>query len=231
MTESYICPVVEKKLVLLKNISLVIEALHGPLPCRVKVLRKSPPRWNNLVYIIMSSLQDTRAKLASHFSNGTADDGSKWSALWDKGDFLPWDRQMPNPALEDILADRQDLLGSPIIKQGTERLIRKKALVPGCGKGYDVLLLASFGYDAYGLEVSESAVKQCLKEQADNGSKYPVKDEVVGAGKATFIHGNFFKIDWLHEVVGEDGKFDLHYDYTVSFSCKSRSPPSQTDSR
>lgn len=166
----------------------------------------------------MASLQEARARLANHFSNGTADDGSKWAALWDKGDFLPWDRNMPNPALEDALVDRRDLLGSPMIEAGNRDGSRKQALVPGCGKGYDVLLLASFGYDAYGLEVSESAVKQCLKEQKENGHKYPVRDKDVGAGKATFVQGDFFKTEWLRQGMGRGGKFDLIYDYTVSLS-------------
>lgn len=165
----------------------------------------------------MSSLQEARARLASHFSNGTADDGTKWAALWDRGDFLPWDRSMPNPALEDVLTDRRDLLGLPLIRDGSDDGTRKQAFVPGCGKGYDVLLLASFGYDAYGLEISESAVKQCLKEQTENGHKYPVRDEGIGAGKATFVQGDFFQSDWLRPDVSTHGKFDLIYDHTVSF--------------
>ena len=164
----------------------------------------------------MSSLQEARAKLANHFSNGTADEGSRWAELWDKGDFLPWDRHMPNPALEDILTERRDLIGPPTIKDGSEKEKRKQALVPGCGKGYDVLVLASFGYDAYGLEISETAVKRCIEEQKENGHKYPVKDLVVGAGNVTFIQGDFFKTAWLRENVGRHGRFDLIYDYTVS---------------
>ena len=123
---------------------------------------------------------------------------------------------MPNPALEDVLTDRQDLLGPPTMKHGTGNGNRKQAFVPGCGKGYDVLLLASFGYDAYGLEVSESAVKQCLEEQRMNAHKYPIKDQAKGAGKALFIQGDFFKTEWLRPDVGRNGRFDLIYDYTVS---------------
>ena len=164
----------------------------------------------------MSSLQETRARLANHFSNGTASEGSRWAELWDKGDFLPWDRHMPNPALEDILTERRDLIGPPTLKDGSESERRKCALVPGCGKGYDVLLLASFGYDAYGLEVSETAVKRCLLEQRETGHRYPVRDQAVGAGKVVFIQGDFFETAWLHEYVGRNGQFDLIYDYTVS---------------
>ena len=83
----------------------------------------------------MSSLQETRSKLANHFANGTADEGGRWAALWDKGDFLPWDRHMPNPALEDLLKERQDLLGSPAVEGSNGKKKRKQALVPGCGRG------------------------------------------------------------------------------------------------
>ena len=97
-----------------------------------------------------------------HFAGDTAEHQDRWSQLWDKGDFLPWNRGAPNPALVHFLSDRQDLIGTSTVeddeKGGTRR---KRALLPGCGRGYDVLLLASFGYDVYGLEVSESAVERC----------------------------------------------------------------------
>ena len=183
----------------------------------------------------MSSLQETRAQLAKHFSNGTANEGGRWAELWDKGDFLPWDRHMPNPALEDTLIEHRHPLGSPIIKGVNDKNKRKQALVPGCGRGYvyqsfnmtlhnfcyitfsyDVLLLGSFGYDAYGLEVSETAIERCIEEQKENGHKYPIRDQDLGAGRVSFIRGDFFKTEWLHEDVGRNGRFDLIYDYTVS---------------
>lgn len=161
------------------------------------------------------TLQESRARLMSHFAGDGSKHPKKWSDLWDKGDFLPWDRGIPNPALADTLTDRRDLLESCFTNDSTGRRRRKRALVPGCGKGYDVLLLASFGYDAFGLEVSESAVKRCYEEQRDHGHEYPVKDEDAGAGTATFVVGDFFATDWMKAIAG-DGKVDLIYDYTVS---------------
>lgn len=159
------------------------------------------------------SSQDARDRLLKHFANGSSDRPHLWSQLWDKGDFLPWDRGMPNPALEDVLADRQDLIGT-CFKQGPDgQKQRKKALVPGCGRGYDVLLLASFGYDAYGLEASEKAVELCVQEQKTNGQKYPAKDESAGSGSATFLQGDFFSDGWAGKI--RETGFDLIYDYTV----------------
>lgn len=135
-----------------------------------------------------------------------------WAELWDKCESLPWDRGFPNPALEDTLTERTTTIGGPI-GQGTRR---KKALVPGCGRGVDVLLLASFGYDAYGLECSPAAVEACKQEEAKNGDRYPVRDVEVGRGKIAFVQGDFFDDGWLGELGLQRNSFDLVYDYTVS---------------
>ncbi|KAL8942338.1 MAG: hypothetical protein Q9216_001720 [Gyalolechia sp. 2 TL-2023] len=157
-----------------------------------------------------------RARLKQHFNVPAAEHEDRWVDLWNAGDFLPWDRQLPSPALNDLLDQRKDLIGSCFIEDdsstGTKR--RKKALVPGCGAGYDVLLLASYGYDAYGLEVSEKAVQRCVEEQKTNGHKYPVKDEASGAGSCTFLKGDFFDTAWSKEMTAE-GTFEFVYDYTV----------------
>ncbi len=157
---------------------------------------------------------DDRAKLLAHFAGDESDHTDRWSKLWDKGDFLPFDRGLPNPALEDTLNDRHEIFG-PCFRgdcHGGRR--RKKALVPGCGRGYDVLLLASFGYDAYGLEVSEIAVKRCIEEQKANGHEYPLREGSEGGGRISFLRGDFFGDGWVKNVEG-GGIFDLIYDYTV----------------
>lgn len=149
--------------------------------------------------------------MKAHFPDRDAGKGERWEALW-KDKFLPFDRGVPNPALEDTLVERQNILGSAIRSDGK----RRKALVPGCGRGYDVLLLASFGYDAYGLEVSETAVKQCEEEKKKNGHRYPTRQESIGRGRADFVHGDYFDDGWLAQNNLQD--FDLIYDYTVSTS-------------
>jgi methyl halide transferase len=160
------------------------------------------------------SLSDARARLGAHFAEFHGEKyGDGWSALWDKGDFLPWDKGFPNPALVDLLDQRHALIGTAIVEGDGEQR-RKKALVPGCGRGYDVLLLASRGYDAYGLEYSATAVKACEQEAKEHADKYPVKDPGLGRGSVQFVSGDFFKDDWFSKA-GVEGKFDLIYDYTV----------------
>jgi hypothetical protein len=134
-----------------------------------------------------------------------------WASLWDKGDNLPWDRGFPHPALEETLVQRAGTLGGPITQDGQ----RRKALVPGCGRGVDVLLLASFGYDAYGLECSAAAVDACKKEEKENHSRYRVRDEKVGKGRMIFVQGDFFDDTWLKEIGVPRNGFDVIYDYTV----------------
>lgn len=137
-----------------------------------------------------------------------------WDELWQTQEFLPWDRSKPSPALIDAFAERADLLSLPQ-PGGTH----KRALVPGCGRGYDVLLMASLGYHAIGLDVSENATK-AAREFAKSTTDYDIKD-----GSYDFVVGDFFKDDWVPE-----GGFDLIYDYTVGESMLRRIESSEGSS-
>ena len=157
-----------------------------------------------------SELDVARAKLRSIFEGLAPEKHSEgWNGLW-KENVTPWDRNGPSPALIDALDEKKKWFGEPRLKDGA----RKTALVPGCGKGYDVLLFASYGYDAYGLDISELAIERAkanASDEADILEKYPESKE-YGRGKAEFILGDFFKDDLLKLT---DGKgFDVIYDYT-----------------
>ncbi|KAK2806779.1 hypothetical protein FQN50_005641 [Emmonsiellopsis sp. PD_5] len=155
-------------------------------------------------------------KISEHFSKFQPENqGDGWDELWKKK-TTPWDRGHYNPALEDTLLQRGGFLGSALRDDasGEESQRRKKALVPGCGRGYDVTLLAAFGYDAYGLEYSSTAVEICREEAAGVEDKITARDQKVGRGKVTFVQGDFFKNGWLEEIGVEEGRFDLIYDYT-----------------
>ena len=187
-------------------------------------------------------MDETRARLQRHFHEFSGDrynDG--WSDLWNQGGFLPWDRGVSNPALGDTLKQGREeeddddekrrnggegsLLGGAMIEESKSesgsRRRRKRALVPGCGRGYDVLLLASFGYDAVGLEYSQAAVDACHVFQKEHGHEYPIQDQNIGMGAISFVVGDFFKDDWRQDdPLATEGKgvkvqYDLIYDYTV----------------
>ncbi|KAL8732207.1 MAG: hypothetical protein Q9166_002955 [cf. Caloplaca sp. 2 TL-2023] len=165
---------------------------------------------------------DDRSRLSTHFDVPDSAHPHRWAQLWDAGDFLPWDRGGPNPALVDLLDQKKALIGECFIEDGNATKRRKTALVPGCGRGYDVLLLASHGYDAYGLEISHKAVERCLEEKKVNGAKYMVNTHSDGPGKSSFLQGDFFDNQWSNVVTGST--FDLIYDYTRMVQLLSTAP-------
>jgi SAM-dependent methyltransferase len=158
---------------------------------------------------------ENREKLKAHMAQYAGNNYVQgWDELWNKGDFLPWDRGSPSPALSDTLINHSNVIGHALIDGK-----RKRALVPGCGRGVDVLLLASFGYDVVGLEYAQKALDACLEYVQEHEGKYGAYDEKVGKGEMKFVQGDFYKDAWLEKTGWEDGwdgKFDLIYDYTVS---------------
>ncbi|CAN6674995.1 hypothetical protein TRVA0_077S00166 [Trichomonascus vanleenenianus] len=135
--------------------------------------------------------------------------GSGWSELWNEGKDTLWDRGKPSPALVDVIESNKDLF-NPFTYVGR----RKKALVPGCGRGYDVVMLALHGYDAYGMDVAETAIEEAKKyaaKELPQPQDYNYADqslrESADRGTVGWFQGNFFA-----EIT--DIKFDLIYDYT-----------------
>lgn len=86
-------------------------------------------------------------------------------------------------------------------------------------------MLALHGYDAYGLEISSTAVSvarnyakaQMGEPDAYNWSSANQRQKHQSpAGQVTFIEGDFFKRVWEADLHLQGGGFDLVYDYTVS---------------
>ena len=168
-----------------------------------------------------------RARLNKHFQNFSDADNTYikgWDDLW-QTKFLPFDRDKPSPAIIDTLQERRELIKDPfIIENGVRR--RKRALVPGCGRGYDVLLLASCGYDTYGVEASENAIMACKEFATHSADQYPTWDREVGQGEIHWVCADFFGDDWRTMSDEKKTNFDLIYDYTV---CKKNTKPSNID--
>lgn len=168
-------------------------------------------------------LQEARAALLNHFKEYSETNyGEGWAKMWDAGDFLPWDRMVPSPALSDTLDNHAHIVGSSklVLPDGSTR--RKRALVPGCGRGIDVMLLQAYGYDVVGLEYAAKAVEACevYAQQTDNDEIYKARSETVGKGSRVFVQGDFYTDEWLEKAglgeCGQEGVFELIYDYTVS---------------
>jgi methyl halide transferase len=154
----------------------------------------------------MSGAEEPPKVLAEHFKGAEPrEHSSKWHELWEKN-LSPWDRGGPSMALYDLLKENPNgLISLPDEKNP------KTALVPGCGRGHDVLLLSSFGYDVYGLDVSSKALEEAKAnaEKAQNEGLYPVQDGKRGA--VTWLNQDFFAQDWKDV----DTRFDIIFDYTV----------------
>ena len=104
--------------------------------------------------------------------------------------------------LYDVLVDRRDLFPSPFTG--------KKALVPGAGRGHDVLLLASFGFDVYGLDISPEASAAAKENEENNGGVGIYEAKEGQRGSVFWLTGDFLSWDF-----SGIGKFDLIFDYTV----------------
>ncbi|PLB48524.1 thiol methyltransferase [Aspergillus steynii IBT 23096] len=155
-----------------------------------------------------------QTRLIRHFDvQDIKDYTDGWSQLWDSDDSDLWDRSKPSPALIDLVEERRDLF-HPVTGDGR----RKRALVPGCGKGYDVVMLALHGFDVYGLDVSATGVStaqdyargELANPQSYNfGSESSATEAKTKKGEVTILQGDFFKSDWDRGM-----RFDLIYDYT-----------------
>ncbi|CAL5046048.1 unnamed protein product [Urochloa decumbens] len=112
----------------------------------------------------------------------TGDAADGWEKSWEFG-VTPWDLGKPTPVIEHL------------VRSGT--LPKGRALVPGCGMGYDVVALASPERFVVGLDISDMAVKKAKQWSSS----------LPNADYFTFLVEDFFK--WT-----PDERFDLIFDYT-----------------
>lgn len=179
----------------------------------------SPPQCQTKFTFVAHGLDpEITQKLSSHFRRG--DVNERWDNIWTTGTFLPWDNGCPNPALQGVLEGHRHVLGGSVLvadtRLGGQR--RKRAFVPGCGRGYDVLLLASFGYDAYGLDVSKLAVARCNEASLSTQRREcGLREGMLSPGE--FLHGRMAKISgWRRNVSGHIRLYDTHFS-TPSGTC------------
>jgi hypothetical protein len=77
-------------------------------------------------------------------------------------------------------------------------------------------MLAQFGFDAYGLDGSETAIEQANKLVQSTFEKLSAEGDEGSKGRVTFVVGDFFRSDWKTTVgLAEEDTFDVIYDYTV----------------
>ncbi|EKM54217.1 uncharacterized protein PHACADRAFT_257911 [Phanerochaete carnosa HHB-10118-sp] len=122
-----------------------------------------------------------------------------WDDAW-KANMTPWDDGGVQPPLRDLLSAHE-------LKLPTSG----RALVPGCGKGYDAHFIATTtGLDTLAVDISPTAVRLAKESLADLNLPSTVN--------VKFEHRDFFALD-----SSEQEKYDLIYDHTF-FICI---PPSR----
>ena len=113
--------------------------------------------------------------------------------MWNKG-IAPgqlFDATLPSPLLSKFIEENRIPFG--------------RALVPGCGRGYDVTALATSDRYVLGLDIADKAV-EAAKERRDSLSS----DQCACKENADFQTTSFFELD----VSDPNQKFDFIYDYT-----------------
>jgi len=116
--------------------------------------------------------------------------GMAWDEAWKLG-FSPWDAGQIQPSLEEGI----NLIQADLPKEGI-------ALVPGCGRGYDPVYLATvLGYEAIGLEISSKALEEANKYLETVTLPQNVKVEFVASdffAEDTFPAGKQFDVIMDH---------------------------------
>ncbi|KAH9951785.1 S-adenosyl-L-methionine-dependent methyltransferase [Amylocystis lapponica] len=122
-----------------------------------------------------------------------------WVKAW-QAKVTPWDAGHAQPPLRVLLESER----LPLPKSG-------RALVPGCGRGYDAILIASaLGLNTLGVDISSIAVA--------GANELVASSPAAPIGKVTFEVRDFFALG-----TSVEEQFDLVYDYTFFVAL----PPSQ----
>lgn len=106
-----------------------------------------------------------------------------WEKAWREG-RTGWDAGASPPVLHELLAERT--------------LPEGRALVPGCGAGWDVFTLAEAGRDVTGLDLAPTAATRFERLRVERG---------VDPSRARIEVGDFF----AH---APDAPYDVIWDYT-----------------
>ncbi|KAJ3100877.1 hypothetical protein HDU97_001867 [Phlyctochytrium planicorne] len=114
---------------------------------------------------------------------------NEWELKW-RESRTGWDQGGATPAFKNVL---DSILPELLAKKSSLR-----ALVPGCGRGYDVVEFASRGIKALGIDLSETGLQEAVKYR---------DEKKIDAELAELQLVNFF--EWTPEKA-----FDIIFDHT-----------------
>jgi len=100
-----------------------------------------------------------------------------WNAAYESG-ATPWDKGAAAPPIREFLESQQ---------------LQGRALLPGCGLGHDVRLLAEHGVDAVGMDLAPAAIAAAREHRLGQLDNYELGDFLQLARRH---HGQY---DWLVE--------------------------------
>lgn len=105
-----------------------------------------------------------------------------WNQRYEQGE-TPWDKGVPAPPLLELL----DKTALPIWGDG-------KVLVPGCGTGHDVRVLARAGLSPLGLDLAPLALAKAREHEPAGAESYELGDFLDPAWR----EGKSFSAIWEH---------------------------------
>jgi SAM-dependent methyltransferase len=117
-------------------------------------------------------------------SSGSLSDPGYWSHLY-RAQRDRWDLGRPAPSLVALL-------------DSTEAPPRGRVVVPGCGRGYDALLLAARGYSVLGFDFAAEAIADATRLALRQGAR------------VTFEQQDLFALPEAYT-----GSFDLVFEHTL----------------
>ena len=86
--------------------------------------------------------------------------GKDWNQAYEAGD-TPWDKGYASPPLEAFLARKR---------------VEGRVLVPGCGSGHDVRLLAAQGAEVVGMDIAPGAIRKARAFSLVGSEQYALDD-------------------------------------------------------
>lgn len=126
---------------------------------------------------------DVPSPQSSEPTDDKVNNSAFWNTIYQEHESPRWNIGREFPALRHWLE--------------TARPAPGRVLIPGCGFGYDVRLLAEFGFDAVGVDFAELAIERARALHAD------------APGRIEFRCADIFDLR-----DDERGRFDYIYEYT-----------------
>jgi len=173
----------------------LVSGIASPLSMEEEAKGSPPAGKKNLSIMDQRRLEEEaeRKEIAREFAH------PRWEITWAEEYPPTFDKLCPAPILQKMVSDG-------VLPNG-------RCLVPGCGRGYDVIEIASATRYCLGVDIAPIAISQA-KERLEQQYEMAVRLEVAAKpplNQAEFKLQSFFDIDTQHP----ESLFDFVYDYCL----------------